>query len=474
MLAWGALKIRRGRGSRTCRVWQAKKIRGYNSNSSLAQSSTMNAAKFNPNSFIRQIKLLKRGSHRGRRGDFFAPAHFYRPLREFSRCPSRRISTKHIAIELLRCCSADSKMSGSMATATTTTRVDWSVIWAQRGFRFFSVAMFVSLFGSGLNFTAVSWYILSATHSTIAVSMQVIVVTLPGLFVPFVGGVLIDRLDRRYLGVLLDLSRGVAVLSIAYIAWSGHLGLWHLYVMTLITGTGSAMYWATVNALVQEVIPPNQFTGANAAVLIGVQSGMLMAGAFVGFIYDWAGIAGILAIDGATYFVFSFCLYQMRRGYVSPRPRYAKTPARSREYSEATEATALALESGGNPEVAEAGLSLSVFEDLKEGFAYLRKQPQVLAPRITPATMMAGVVSANVILVALANDVLHAGARGLGYLEGGWAIGAITGGLLASQLPDSLRMTFYVGCIGTLCAGHILVPFVSFVVGAVTIQAGFC
>jgi len=165
-------------------------------------------------------------------------------------------------------------------TATTTTRVDWSLIWAQRGFRFFSIAMFVSLFGSGLNFTAVSWYILSATHSTIAVSMQVIVVTLPGLFVPFVGGVLIDRLDRRYLGVLLDLSRGVAVLAIAYVAWRGHLGLWHLYLMTLITGTGSAMYWATVNALVQEVIPPNQFTGANAAVLIGVQSGMLMAGAF--------------------------------------------------------------------------------------------------------------------------------------------------------------------------------------------------
>jgi len=40
---------------------------------------------------------------------------------------------------------------------------------------------------------------LSATHSTVKVSLQVIVVTLPGLFVPFLGGVLIDRLDRRYL-----------------------------------------------------------------------------------------------------------------------------------------------------------------------------------------------------------------------------------------------------------------------------------
>ena len=245
------------------------------------------------------------------------------------------------------------------------------LIWAQRGFRYFSVAMFVSLFGSGLNFTAVSWYILSATHSTIAVSMQVIVVTLPGLFVPFLGGVLIDRYDRRYLGIALDIARGVAVLTIAYLAWKGHLDIWHLYVMTLITGTGSAMYWACVNALVQEVMPPNQFTGANAAVLIGVQSGMLMAGAFVGFIYDTIGISGILAIDGATYLSRRFAVPDAPRLRLSA-PRNAKAPA-LREYSEATEATALALESGGNPEVAEAGLSLSVFADLKEGFAYLKK-----------------------------------------------------------------------------------------------------
>src|SRR5467141_1795404 len=144
--------------------------------------------------------------------------------------------------------------STTMATATTQT-VDWKLIWAQRGFRYFFVAMFVSLFGSGMNFAGVSWYILAATHSTVKVSWQVIVMTLPGLFVPFLGGVLIDRIDRRYLGVLLDLVRGCFVLATAYVAWRGHLQLWHLYAMTLITGTGSAMYWATVNALVQEVIP---------------------------------------------------------------------------------------------------------------------------------------------------------------------------------------------------------------------------
>src|SRR6476646_6719830 len=176
----------------------------------------------------------------------------------------------------------------SAATSTAPTRTDWSQIWAQRGFRYFFFAMFISLFGSGMNFAGVSWYILASTHSTVKVSWQVIVAMAPGLLVPFVGGVLIDRFDRRYLGVILDFVRGIAVLGTAYIAWHGHLQLWHLYAITLVTGIGSAMYWANVNSLVQEVIPASQYTGAYAAVLIGVQSGMLFAGAFVGFVYNRA------------------------------------------------------------------------------------------------------------------------------------------------------------------------------------------
>src|SRR3989440_11111670 len=145
-----------------------------------------------------------------------------------------------------------------MATAITNT-VDWKLIWAQRGFRYFFFAMFVSLFGSGMNFAGVSWYILAVTHSTVKVSWQVIVMTIPGLFVPFLGGVLIDRIDRRYLGVLLDFVRAFFVLATAYVAWRGHLQLWHLYAITRVTGVGFAMYRATVKELGQEVVSAKQF-----------------------------------------------------------------------------------------------------------------------------------------------------------------------------------------------------------------------
>src|SRR5215510_6483155 len=170
----------------------------------------------------------------------------------------------------------------SQSAATTLPRTDWSVIWAQRGFRYFFFAMFISLFGSGMNFAGVSWYILATTHSTVKVSWQVIVAMAPGLLVPFIGGVLIDRFDRRYLGVILDFVRGIAVIGTAYVAWSGHLQLWHLYAITLVTGIGSAMYWSNVNSLVQEVIPESQSNSAHPELVMAEPDGILFVGTFIG------------------------------------------------------------------------------------------------------------------------------------------------------------------------------------------------
>jgi len=178
-----------------------------------------------------------------------------------------------------------------------------------------------------------------------------------------------------------------------------------------------------------------------------------------------------LAIDGATYFVSAYCLYQCAAG-TSHRGK----PKVSAEYNEATEATAEALETGENPEVAEAGLSLAVYADMKEGFAYLRQQPLVLVLGITHSIMMAGVVSANVVLVALANDILQAGPRGLGFLEAGWATGAIIGGLIASQLRRRCACRFNVQHAPGSQWATWRHRSSRFLVGAVTMQIlfGFC
>src|ERR1700692_753133 len=76
----------------------------------------------------------------------------------------------------------------------------------------------------------------------------------------------------------------------------------------------------------------------------------------------------------------------------------------------------------------------SVFVDIAEGVEYLWEQPRVLALGIPDSCAVAGVISANVLVVALAKHLLFAGPRGYGYIGLGWASGAVVGGLAAGAL----------------------------------------
>ena len=124
---------------------------------------------------------------------------------------------------------------------------------------------------------------------------------------------------------------------------------------------------------------------------------------------------------------------------------------------------------GGAIQVA-AGQSVDLNIDFNACFSIVQEGNGIF--RLKPA-LTAGVVSANILVVALAADILHAGARGLGFLEGGWGLGAIIGGLLASQLPQRLRLTLYALSIAGLALGHLAMPFITLLVAAVFFQILF-
>ena len=345
-------------------------------------------------------------------------------------------------------------------------RVDWKALFAQRGFRYFFAGLFISLIGSGMNFAGVTWYILGRTGSTVQVSLLLILLTAPGLIVPFVGGVLIDRLDRRYLGVTLDLARAVIIGGVSALFLSGRGGPAQIYEMEVCLGIASAVYWSNANALVQEIIPAGQLVTANSAALIAIQGGLAIAGGFVGFVYDHAGIGGILAIDALSYIGSAFCLLLLRRGHFPPQAHHwDELPVQLEAPLASAEETALPPLIEPMPETEPTA---RFFADLREGAAYLRERPGVLAIGLTYACMIAGVMSANVLVVALAKDLLHAGAPGYGAMETGWAVGAIAGGLAAGALARRFTVpAVLLAAMWTLSVGHALFPYAGFLAAGV-------
>src|SRR5258708_303581 len=266
----------------------------------------------------------------------------------------------------------------------------WRALFRVPGFPFFFVAMLVSLFGTGMNFAGVTWYVLGATHSTVKVSLIVILVTLPGLVVPPFGGGLIDRVDRRYLGIAIDVTRAVIVLGTAALAYAGRLALWELYSMVLLLGVGFAIYWSTTNALVQELVPQENLIAANATILIAVQGGMAAAGALVGFIYERAGLAGILGIDGTTYLISAICLLMLRQGYYAPREiqniRLVSSSPTIEAPPEMSEPPLMRTDGSGR------GASCG-FPAIFDGLGYFWGTPRRVALGFSFPCMMAGVIT---------------------------------------------------------------------------------
>ena len=270
------------------------------------------------------------------------------------------------------------------------------------------------MIGSGMNTAAVTWFILQATHSEMSLSTLVVLQTVPALLLLPFTGVIIDREDRRRLIMMLDALRGTLIFAVAVLAYRNQVQVWHLYAMGALVAAGFWMFWPTITALIQELSPESEFVAANTMLLAGVQGGWMIAGAIVGFVYERIHLGGVLALDAATYAVSLLCYFAVRKGKVTVKPR--ELPSH----------------------VAEDAWSRYVHE-LREGLHYLRGKRDIVLLGISWAIFIAGMLTQGVTTAPLSDRILHAGARGYGWLNGGWAVGAFASALYAPLLIRRLH-----------------------------------
>ncbi len=284
-------------------------------------------------------------------------------------------------------------------------------MWQHRGMRLIFTANLISMIGSGMNSAAVIWYILQATHSEVSLGTLIALQTLPSLILLPFTGVLIDREDRRHLMMWLDGGRGLIIFGVALLVLTHRAHLWQIYLMNILVAIGFWMFFPTVNALIQELTPDDKMLDSNSLLLAALQGGWLMAGAVVGFVYNHIGLGGVLLIDCASYAVSLACVFQVRKGRVTvarPEGPIADAPR-------------------------DSGSLSRYLQELGEGYRYVHENRRVLLIGIAWALFVAAMMTQGVLSAPLSERILHGGAVGYGWLNGGWAIGAFVSVFYASR-----------------------------------------
>jgi MFS family permease len=274
-----------------------------------------------------------------------------------------------------------------------------------RALRLLFVANFVSMVGSGMNSAAVVWFILQATHSEQKLALLVVCQVIPSLLLLPFSGVIIDREDRRHLCMVLDGARGLIILTVAILAATHHVQVWHVFLMNVLVSTGFWMFWPTITALLQELTPDSEFAHSNAALLAGFQGGWLIAGALVGFVYNHIGLGGILFIDFATYCFSILCYAFVREG------RHVVAQAVR----------------------VHAGAVRQFAHELRDGLRFVSRRMTVKMVGFTWALFVCGMQVTSVVAAPISDRILHAGAVGYGWMNAGWGIGAFIGSVLAAD-----------------------------------------
>ena len=249
----------------------------------------------------------------------------------------------------------------------------------------------------------------SLTSSPLLVSSVTAAQFLPWVSVAPVGGVFVDRWNRRRTILVTQAWRGAVMLCLAALVVADLVAIWQLCVVAFVITAGEILVDPSIVALVPTVVDDEQLDSANGRIA----SVEIVTNDFAG------GPIGATAFGFAPWlpFVIDAVSYL---GSLLPFSHLPKTAAHSAEASRSVDEPAT--------------LGPSVRAEALEGFQWLFRHP-VLGP-LTAATMLYyfGASAGFSLLVILVTDELGGSALTFGLILAVGAVGAFVGSLTGSRL----------------------------------------
>ena len=171
-----------------------------------------------------------------------------------------------------------------------------------RDFRLLWTGMCISLLGDGVFLVAMAWQVYELSNAPAALAVVGIAMTVPTIVLLLVGGVISDRMERRRVMVAADCVRAAAGGTLAVLALTGALELWHVVGIVAVYGAGAAFFGPSFDAIVPEVLPEQELPQANSLDQFVRPIALRMIGpALGGLLIELVGTGAAFALDAGSF-----------------------------------------------------------------------------------------------------------------------------------------------------------------------------
>lgn len=274
--------------------------------------------------------------------------------------------------------------------------------WAINFFSIWTGQAF-SLLGSQLVHFALIWWLTVQTGSATVLATASLAGILPQVILGPVAGVLVDRWSRRLVMMAADALVASATVILAILFAFDVVQVWHVYVILFVRALGGGFHWPAMRASTSLMVPHKHLTrveGINQTMqgMLGILSAPLGA-----LLLELLPIQSILAIDVGTALLAILPLF------------FAHVPQPQR-----------------NGQGDDASKIASIWMEMRDGLWYLKSWPGMFAVLFMATIINLVLNPAFALLPLLVKEHFQGGALHLAYMESGFGIGIIAGGVLLS------------------------------------------
>ena len=171
------------------------------------------------------------------------------------------------------------------------------------GFTVVWLGQVVSLLGASMTRFAITIWAWQETGQATALALVGVCTFAPAVLLSPLAGALVDRWNRKLVMMLSDLTAGMATVALLALYLSGHLQVWHLYVLGAWSGAFSAFQFPAYSAAISTMLPPKQYARASGMLALADAISGIAAPVLAGLLLAVIGVAGIFVIDIVTFTV---------------------------------------------------------------------------------------------------------------------------------------------------------------------------